>query len=211
VTAGTSQPSVGLGIERVGDTEMVYRLAGCAATALSLGEITPGAQITLSAELTASEWARGSVTHATSDMPDRYIVAGVGDVARLVLADASGAYWAPVVASMSPNLSVANLLVDGLGSGAVGGRVGVVPDIPDGEAATITLLQDPAATTLTKIEALIGKEFSACIQIGTQSGSVVGVAYPVCTISALPKPADASGVKAVEFAIRAAAGVLFRG
>lgn len=211
VTAGTAQPSIGLGIERVGDAEMVYRLAGCAATGLSLGEIAPGSQIVLNAEMTAAEWARGSVTHATTDMPDRYIVAGVGDVARLVLADASGAYWAPVVASIAPSLSVSNLLVEGLAGDAVGGRVGVVPDIPDGEAATITLLQDPTATVLTKAEALVGKVFSACFQVGTASGSIVGVAYPQCTISALPKPADASGVKAVEFSIRASAGVLFRG
>lgn len=208
--SGTAQPSLGLGIELTGDSEMTFRAAGCAATGLTLGEIAPGTQLALTLELSISDYARASVTHATTETPNAPVVASVSAVSW-AQTDSTGALFAPVLASATAGLGVNNLLVAGMASNAVGGNVGVVPDIVDGEVGKVKILHSPADGTFAKTEGLIGSSFSAVLQVGTAEGGIIGIAYPECSFTQFPTVSDASGVKALEYGFKAAAGVLFRG
>lgn len=211
ITTATTPDSVGLGVTRTGDAEWEWAGWGGMVTKVEFGEIMTGGQPELRLEVALANHAPAAITHSTTEIPTATQVIGAVDAGGLVMEDAGGAHFAPILASASAGMGLDASYADGIGPNSVGGRAAIVLSPQDGTVATIKVLQDPANTITTKLNALIGSSFPLKIQINKDLGQTFGIVYPEATFTKPPTASSAGNAKAVEFEIKAGTGVIFRG
>ena len=212
IDTNVAPETVGLGVTCTGDDE--WEWVGCAGliTKVDFGEITPGAQPQINFEVMLADHRQEAITHSTTEIPTAGQVIGVVGARALRMTDASGAnILTPDLASAQVGMGFEATFPDGLSVGAVGGKVKPHYNPTDGEVGTIRVLQDPAADTYEKLNALKGKTFALSIQINNELGKTFGIIYPAATFTKFPTPTTQGKSKAVEFGFRAGVGVIFRG